>query len=60
MEVGGQRHAPGRFTCGKETRYPLYMGLGGPQNRSGQVRKILPPPGFDIRTIKPVANRRAS
>jgi hypothetical protein len=26
---------PGRFTPGKETRYPLYSRLGGPQGRSG-------------------------
>jgi len=31
------------FTPGK-TRYPLYRRLGGPQGRSGQVRKISPPP----------------
>ena len=30
---------PGRFTPGKETRYPLYRRLGGPQDRSGRVRK---------------------
>ena len=33
----------GRFTPGKETRCPLYRRLGGPQGRSGQVRKISPP-----------------
>jgi hypothetical protein len=26
---------PGHFTPGKETRYPLYRRLGGPQGRSG-------------------------
>jgi len=44
----------GRFTPGK-TWYPLYRRLGGPQGRSGQVRKIKPPPGFDPRTVQPVA-----
>ena len=39
------------------TRYPLYRRLGGPQGRSGQVRKISPPPGFDPRTVQPVASR---
>ena len=29
------------------TRYPLYRGLGGPQGRSGEVRKISPPLEFD-------------
>jgi len=35
----------------------LYRRLGGPQGRSGQVRKILSPPGFDPRTVQPVASR---
>jgi hypothetical protein len=30
----------------RKTRYPLYRRLGGPQGRSGRVRKISPPPGF--------------
>jgi hypothetical protein len=37
---------PGRFTPWKETRYPLYRRLGGPQGRSGRLRKISPPPVF--------------
>jgi hypothetical protein len=40
-----------------KTRYPLYRRLGGLQGRSGQVRKISPPPGFDPRTVQPVASR---
>ena len=44
------------FTRGK-TRYPLYRSLGGPQGRSGQVRKISPPPGIVPRTVQPVAIR---
>ena len=44
------------FTPGK-TRYPLYRRLCGPQGRFGQVRKISPPPGFDPRTVQPVASR---
>jgi len=54
--VGGQRHAPAALPPGK-SRYPLYRGLGGPQGRSGRVRKILPPPGFDPRTVQPLASR---
>ena len=42
-----------------KTRYPLYSRLGGPQGRSGEVRKISPPPGFDPRTVQPVASRYA-
>ena len=37
-------------------RYPLYGRLGRPQGRSGRVRKISPPPGFDSRTVQPVAS----
>ena len=40
-----------------KTRYPLYGRQGGPQGRSGQVRKISPPTGFDPRTVQPVASR---
>jgi hypothetical protein len=29
-----------------KTRYPLYRRLGGPQSRSGKVRKISPPTGI--------------
>ena len=36
---------PGRFTLGKQTRYSLYRKLGGPQGRSGRVRKISSPQG---------------
>jgi hypothetical protein len=48
---------PGRSLPPGKSRYPLYRRLGGPQGRSGQVRKISPPPWFDLRTIKPVASR---
>jgi len=56
MEVGSQRHAPAALPPEK-TRYPLYRRLGGPQGRSGQVRNISPPPGFDPPTVQPVASR---
>jgi hypothetical protein len=52
--VGGQRHTPATLQAGK-TRYPLYRRLGGPQGRSGQVRKISPPSGIDPRTVQPAA-----
>ena len=38
---------PGRFNPRKETMYLSYRRLGGPQGRSGLVRKISPPPGFN-------------
>jgi hypothetical protein len=48
---------PGRDLPPGKTRYPLYRRLGGPQGRSGQGRKISPPPGFDPRTVQPVVSR---
>ena len=55
--VGDQRHTPAALPPVK-TRYPLYRRLSGPQGRSGRVRKISsPPPGFDPRTVQPVASR---
>jgi hypothetical protein len=54
-EDGAWRHAsailPPRMTL-----YPLYWRLLGLQGRSGRVRKILPPPGFNPRTVQPVAS----
>jgi len=38
-----------------KTWYPFYRWLGGPQGWSGQVRKMLPPLGFDFRTVKTVS-----
>ena len=48
---------PGRFNPGKETRYPLYRRLVGSQGRSGRVRKISPPQGFNSRTVQLVTSR---
>jgi len=48
---------PRRLSPGKETRYPFYRRLGGPQVRCGWVRKISPPPGFDPWTAQPVTSR---
>ena len=56
MGVGGQRHATAALTPGK-TRYQLYRRLGGPQGRSGRVRKVSPTLGFETRTVQPVASR---
>jgi hypothetical protein len=53
----GAASRPGRFLPTGKTRYPLYRRLGGPESRSGQVWKISPPPGFDTRTVQPVASR---
>ena len=56
MGVGGQHHALPALPPGK-TRYPLYRRLGGPQGRSGRLRKTWPPPAFDTRTVQPIASR---
>ena len=53
----GQRHSPGRTLPPGKTRYLLYRRLGGPQGRSGHVRKISPPQVFDPRTVQPVGSR---
>jgi len=53
----GSTSRPGRSLPLGKTRYPLYRRLGGPQGRSGQVRKISPTLGFDPRTVQPVASR---
>jgi hypothetical protein len=44
----------GRFATGKESRYPLYRRLGGPQGPSERVRKISPV--LDPRTVQPVVS----
>jgi hypothetical protein len=56
---GGEKTAsrPGRSLPPGKTRYPLYRRLSGLQGLSGQVRKTSPPPGFDHRTLQPVASR---
>ena len=53
----GSASRPGRNLPPGKTRYPLYTRLGVFQGRSGQVRKISPPPGFDPRTVQPVGSR---
>jgi hypothetical protein len=53
----GTESRPDRSLPPGKTRYSLYRRLGGPQGRSGEVRKISPlPPGFDLRTVQPVAS----
>jgi len=52
--VGGQCHAPAALPP-RKTRYPLHRRLGGPQGRSGRVRKISRPQGLDPWTFQSVA-----
>jgi len=45
MELEGREGSasrPGRSLPPVKTRYPLYRRLGGPQDWSGQARKISP------------------
>ena len=55
-EVGGQHHVPAALPPGR-IRSQLYGRLGGPRGREGRHGKTRPPPGFDSRTVKPVASR---
>ena len=56
LDGGGWLTPPlGRSAPGKEILYPLYWRLRGFGCLSGRVRKILPPPEFDPRTVQPVA-----
>ena len=54
--MGGQRHVPAALPPGK-TWYPQYRRQGGPQGRSGRVRKISSQPGYEPRTVQTVASR---
>jgi hypothetical protein len=53
----GSASRPGCFLPPRKIRYPLYRRLDGLQDRSGQVQKNSPPPGFDPWTFQPVASR---
>ena len=53
----GSASRSGRSLPPGKTRYPLYRRLGGPQGRSGQVRKISTAPGFSPQTVQPVTSR---
>ena len=58
LEVGeGSAARPGRSLPAGKTPILGPHGAGWPQGRSGQVRKISSPPGFDLRIVQPVANR---
>ena len=49
--LAGKRHAPAALSPGI-TPYRLYRKLGGPQGRSGRVRKISIPLRFDPRNVQ--------
>jgi hypothetical protein len=54
----GKRHASATLPPGKTPWYPLYRRLGGPPGPVWTGAEILAPsPGFDSRTVQPVASR---
>ena len=53
----GSASPPGRSLSPGKTRYPLYRRLSGPSASLDRCGKSRPPPGFDPRTIQPVASR---
>ena len=58
--VPGQATKAQPFYPRGRTRYPLDMALGGSQSRygcCGEKKILLPLPGFDPRTVQPVASR---
>jgi hypothetical protein len=55
--VGGKYHILVGFSYGKETRYPYYRRLGGPQDRSREERNFSTSPVFNALTFQPVASR---
>jgi hypothetical protein len=58
MWVGGQRHTPAALPVVKRPGTHFTGGWGGgSQVLSGQVWKISPSPGFDHRTVRPLASR---
>jgi hypothetical protein len=56
MRMDGQLHSPAALPPGK-TWYPLYRRLGGSHCQSGQVQKIMPPPGFEPLIVQSIASR---
>jgi len=55
MLVGGQHYAPDTLPSGKrpDTHF-TYKILGGLRGSFGLVGKMLPPRGFDPRTVQPI------
>ena len=56
MGVGGQRHAPAAVSPGKTPRAHCTGDWVRPKDGLGGSRKSRPPPGFNSRTLEPVAS----
>ena len=52
MGVGGEQHAPAALYPRERPGTHCIGGWVDPQGRSGRVRKISSPPGFDHRTVQ--------
>jgi hypothetical protein len=57
MRVGGQRHAPINLSPAKKPGTHCSGGCVGPRASLNGYRKISSPPGFDPRTVQPLACR---
>ena len=57
--MGGQSHAPAALPPGKRRGTHCTGGWVGPRASLDGWRKSRPPPGFDPRTVQPVASRYA-
>ena len=57
MGVGGQRHARAPLPPGKRSGTHFRGGWVGPTDSLTGHGKSRPPPGFDPRTVQPVASR---
>jgi hypothetical protein len=56
---GWLKSRSGRFTPGKDP-VPIVQETWWARGLSGRVRKISPPPGFDPRTVQPVASHNTN
>jgi len=57
MGVGGQRHVLAALAPGKRPGTHCIGGWVGPRADLDGCGKSRPPPGFDPRTVQPVASR---
>ena len=57
MWVDGQRHVPAALPTGKKLGAHCKGGLVGARAGLDRCGKFRPPPGFDHRTVQPVASR---
>ena len=59
MGVGGQHHALAALPPEIEQVPIVCRSLGGPQGRSGRVRKVSTPPEFDLQNLLNFVSRKS-